>query len=393
MHRYPYIIFKSIIRVILGCVKFFIKQKNIIILSSINNYSYKTNTRYLFEYLSRHLTKYDVYYVTESAEVKHYFKDNNLKYLTKKNLIKYLWIAFRVKIVINAGDSYFNVLNLINKDVIKICTMHGNSPKTTLPKDHHERKNQYDDFDYICFNNKYCSELIGINNFGLEAKKLLILGSPQCDQYFNQDRVKEKNNLKAWSRQLNDNFSENSKTILYTPTWRPYLYPNPITNIDNFDWVKFNSFLSKNNFFFYYSFHAINKNSNHDFNGTNIRYINESKEHLYDTNNFLNEVDCLVNDYSNTNTDFSILNRPQIYVMPDYEEYIEKKGFTEDYSTFVSGKNILDFDTLCSSLLRALNTSEYLIQTQQPRKNLLEKYSSIKIEESCRKYKNFIDAL
>tara|TARA_B110000285_G_C14644458_1_gene389048 strand:+ start:93 stop:332 length:240 start_codon:yes stop_codon:yes gene_type:complete len=79
--------------------------------------------------------------------------------------------------------------------------------------------------------------------------------------------------------------------------------------------------------------------------------------------------------------------------MPDYEEYIEKKGFTEDYSTFVSGKNILDFDTLCSSLLRALNTSEYLIQTQQPRKNLLEKYSSIKIEESCRKYKNFIDAL
>ena len=79
--------------------------------------------------------------------------------------------------------------------------------------------------------------------------------------------------------------------------------------------------------------------------------------------------------------------------MPDYEKYIEKKGFTEDYSAFISGNNILDFNILCSSLLSALNTSEYLTQTQQSRKNLLEKYSSLKIENSCEKYRNFINSI
>ena len=392
MLKYLYIMLKLIIGTVLRGAKLFIKQKKIIILSSIDHYTYKTNTRYLFEYLSKYLTNYDVYYVTESIQVKQYFEENNLKYLTKKNLINYLWVALRTKIVINAGDAYFNFLNIINDDVIKICTMHGNSPKTTLPKGY-RIKNGYKDFDYICFNNKYCAELIGIKNFGLESKKVLVLGSPQCDQYFNQNKVKEKNSYKIWSRRLNQNFSENSKTILYTPTWRPYQYPNPITNIDGFDWEKFNSFLAKHNFFFYYSIHAISENNNYNFNDTNIRYINETEEHLYDTNNFLNEVDCLVNDYSNTNTDFSILNRPQLYIMPDYEEYTKKKGFTEDYSIFISGINILDFNTLCSSLSNALNMPEYLAQTSQPRSNLLNKYSSVKIKDSCKEYKNFIDTL
>jgi len=393
MARYLIIIFKSFIGSIIRCARFFIKQQNIIILSSINNYSYKTNTRYLFEYFSKNLSQYDVYYVTESAEIKDYFEANNFKYLSKKNLFKYIWITIKTKIVINAGDGYFNFLNLINKDVIKICTMHGNSPKTTLPSNYHKNKIGYNDFDYISFNNKYSSKKIGIDNFSLDKKKILVLGSPQCDQYFNTKRVEERKISKVWSHKLNNNFIKDSKTILYTPTWRPYNYPNPITNVKNFEWIKFNSFLSKNNFFFFYSFHAIDDDNEHKFNSSNIAYINESKEHLYDTNDFMNEVDCLVNDYSNTNTDFSILNRPQIYIMPDYNKYIEKKGFTEDYSLFVSGDNILDFDKLCAALLNALKSPEYLKHTEEARQNLLKKYSSIEIKNSCKEYQNFIDKL
>ena len=73
--------------------------------------------------------------------------------------------TIQTKIVINAGDGYFNFLNLINKDVIKICTMHGNSPKTTLPSNYHKNKIGYNDFDYVSFNNKYSSKKIGIDNF------------------------------------------------------------------------------------------------------------------------------------------------------------------------------------------------------------------------------------
>ena len=47
------------------------------------------------------------------------------------------------------------------------------------------------------------------------------------------------------------------------------------------------------------------------------------------------EVDCLINDYSNAHTDFSILRKPQLYVMPDYLDYQKTQGFLENYDHFI----------------------------------------------------------
>ena len=35
---------------------------------------------------------------------------------------------------------------------------------------------------------------------------------------------------------------------------------------------------------------------------------------MFDINEFMNEVDILLNDYTTTSTDFALLNRPQIFL-------------------------------------------------------------------------------
>ena len=74
---------KKCIQYILQILLLPVRKKNIIILSSIDSISYKTNTRYLFEYLSENLQNFNVYYVTESRDIKKYLDNKNLKYIKK----------------------------------------------------------------------------------------------------------------------------------------------------------------------------------------------------------------------------------------------------------------------------------------------------------------------
>ncbi len=405
-------IVRSFIRVLIKIIIIFIKQKNIIILSSFNLMSYRTNTRYLYEYLSKNLHNYNIYYVTESRKIKEYLDKNNLKYISKNNIFKFLYVSASAKIVINSGDAYHNPLNITDtKNIIKICTMHGNSPKTRLPRNIKAKESGYHKFDYICFNNDYTAKAVGIKNFLLDKKKVLALGSPQCDQFYDNKYIQKRMKEKIWSKSMNNNFDQSSKTILYTPTWRPYNYPNPLTELVDFTWFKFDEFLAKNKIFFYYSYHTNkngyfteNLNSQEIYEGSNIRFIkdggtsvfldaeDENKFALYDTNDFMCEVDCLINDYSNTHTDFSLLRKPQIYVMPDYLSYERTQGFLEDYNPFIAGKQVNSFDDLCNSILLAVKNPLYMNEYKTMEDNLIEKYSSHN-SNSSNQYLSFLEKI
>ena len=383
---------KKYIQYILQLFLLLIRKKNIVILSSINSISYKTNTRYLFEYLSKNLQNFDIYYVTECKDIKEYFISKNLKYISKTNILKYIYISASAKIVINSGDAYHNPFNITDfKNITKICTMHGNSPKTKLPKNTDPKYTGYQKFDYVCFNNEYLRDIIGIDNFKLDESKILTLGSPQCDQFYQKKYLHDRMNTKKISKLLNMNFPNDGKTVLYTPTWRPYEYPNPLTKLDNFSWDKFNVFLSKENIFFYYSFHSINTYPNNIYESSNIKFIDDFKYRLYDTNHFMCEVDCLVNDYSNTHSDFSILQKPQIYVMPDYFDYNKEQGFLESYDQFIAGDVVKSLDELHQSISAAIYNPNYRKNYKKFESNLIDKYSS-KNGNACHNYKIFIES-
>ena len=63
---------------------------------------------------------------------------------------------------------------------------------------------------------------------------------------------------------------------------------------------------------------------------------------------FLQAFDILINDYSTISVDFSILNKPQIFVMPDLCKYAKTDGFNEEYKDTIVGPSVNKFSDLIS---------------------------------------------
>ena len=89
-------------------LKFVISKGNVIILQTYSPYIYCENTKYLYEYLSTK-TDYEVYWVTESKEIKKYLDSKGFKYISRSNLFHLIYITLRAKCVIDSGTWYFNL--------------------------------------------------------------------------------------------------------------------------------------------------------------------------------------------------------------------------------------------------------------------------------------------
>ena len=68
----------------------------------------------------------------------------------------------------------------------------------------------------------------------------------------------------------------------------------------------------------------------------------------------LNAFDVMVSDYSSIAYDYLLLNRPIVYLIPDYEEYISERGFVfRNVELFMPGEKVLCFSHLLSALEEA----------------------------------------
>jgi len=129
--------------------------------------------------------------------------------------------------------------------------------------------------------------------------------------------VERKHSTKHWAKILNSNIKESDKIILYTPTWRPYEYSFPLEKMSGFDLENFNVWLENNDTYFFYTIHTAKVPMSMMGARDRIIFIDSWEFPLFDINEFMNEVDVLLNDYSTTSVDFSLLERPQIFFMPD----------------------------------------------------------------------------
>jgi CDP-glycerol glycerophosphotransferase (TagB/SpsB family) len=106
------------------------------------------------------------------------------------------------------------------------------------------------------------------------------------------------------------------------------------------------------------------------------------------------ETDILLNDYSTTSVEFSILKRPQLFCIPDYEFYKQKKGFIDDYINTMPGacfNDMSDFFTLVSEVLD--NHQSYVKKFEKQREVLLDKYYNLPNVKSMEVYNNFLGNL
>lgn len=391
--------FKNIVKLILSQflapIKKLIKKRHIIIFSGRNNYTYNGNSRYLFEYLSTK-NNLEVYWFTRSNDIKKYITDNKMNYLSYDNPFKLIYKLLFVRIVFNDGDDYFNLFKLSDsEDIYKICLFHGYGPKTTIAAlgDKIEREfriSRINKFDYVNFTSKFTAQNLAKEMFCLPDNKVKILGFPKMDAFFDLNHAHKSRLSKNKLKSLFAEVSEDSKLILYTPTWRPYNYNLPLLDIVNFDTKSFNNYLEKNNLYFIYSLHSVNKPKRIINNMSRILYIDE-KYSLYDTNEMMLEADILMNDYSNTLVEFCVLARPQVFCIPDYEYYKKSKGFIDDFLDIMPGDSFDTFSDLKNILDKAIkDTDKYVDQFADRREKLLTKYYNLDNSKSLESYKNFV---
>ena len=388
------IITKIILGTILNCINRLFFKKKIILLQCHNPYLYCENTKFLYEKISEDSSS-NVYWVTKSEEVSKYLRLKNLNYINfNENIIKFFWVLFNTKIVIDTGTKFLNPFYIFsfNKKIKKITTYHGYGPKTMIPlkKNHIENKKQIKDhqkFDYINFTSEFIKSKF-VKNFKLKLKNCITFGFPRCDQLF-----ENKPNKKLFNYLLKKN-KINSKIILYTPTWRPYYYDFPLNKLNGLNYQDFNCFLIKHNIYFFYSFHANQKFNKISNKFSRIIYIDHLSFPFYDTTSFMKEVDILFNDYSTSTTDFCITEKPQIFFLPDFNKYEKEKGFLENYKKNLIGTEIKTYDELKKEILINIKNKKIYISKYKTKISLYKrKYYSNFLKKSCNNFSEFIKNL
>ena len=95
--------------------------------------------------------------------------------------------------------------------------------------------------------------------YSVSKAQMISYGYPRCDQFFQRDNIKSIFQKKDVSRSFDNIINDDTKILLYTPTWRPYEYNLPILDLDGFDAFDFSEWLEDNNYYFFYSVHSGNK--------------------------------------------------------------------------------------------------------------------------------------
>ena len=354
------IIIKNLGYLSLYLLKLFIKKRNIVLLESTSHYRYGGNPKYIYEYLSKNIS-YDVYWLTESKKIKQYLDSKGFKYLSNSSFIYKFYTILRAKIIISSGTSFYDPFYFISRDknLVKICTMHGSGPKLTIARKYNNKESlrivkDINSFDYVSFCTEHASKIVGVNQLFLPLERIRLLGAPKNDVLFDVDYVNHNYNNRNLLKQIvNENI--NGKVIYYVPTYRPYKSKLPIKLLLGFDEEKFYNFLEDENIFFIYSDHPSSLFTSDLEENNRIIKINFEDNPLFDNIELMMETDILIGDYSTLSTDFSIMKRPQIFIMPDYVKHNKIKGMAEDIRSLLPGIEVETFDSLCLSIKKYLN--------------------------------------
>jgi len=392
-------IFNKLIRLPLNYVSFIITtlipvRKNLVLFTGTSISTYNESARYLYEYLLKN-ENISVVWITNSKIVCDYL--DNLGYpVVKHKSFNGLWHYIRSGVIVFTGTSYPNLFKFVGKSTIKICLYHGMGPRSTnsvdgiMSRDPLDVLRKYHKFDYFNFTSKYTNTVVGRLQFLLPENKRVIFGLPRCDHLFSKDKVEESRINKNQLRKLNYVIDESTKCILYSPTWRSDVnsISFPLSEINDFNVYTFDQWLKENNILFLISVHPHMENLEDFSDCTNIQYINHNP--LIDINQLLPEMDLLITDYSSIATDYMLMDRPVIYVMPDYDYYLYDFGLLEDMRDNLPGLESKNMPDLQDHIVRSLQDP---YEMQSGRKRYLKKYYDVDNFKSCEKISIFIESL
>ena len=223
-----------------------------------------------------------------------------------------------------------------------------------------------------------------------DLRKMYVTGQPRLDLVNSLDGRKKLVQL------FGEDIKKYKSIIFFAPSYRANMschagkiYSDNIFRLDDFDNEKLNEVLEKKNAALVYKLHPIEQTaftgrifsmSEHCFELTDQMLF--EKDIRYDE--LLNAFNIMISDYSSIVYDYLLLDRPIVYLLPDFEEYKNAKGFVfSNIDAYMPGEKAYTFEALLKALEKAFeNPEEYKLARQNVILNRFD-YTDGKSTERC----------
>ena len=228
--------------------------------------------------------------------------------------------------------------------------------------------------------------------FRIDKKNILNIGQPRNDLLFINNKSFEKLGIEK---------DKYNRVFLWMPTYRLSVvgdirsdgklkgYGLPLLTEEEI--IRLNDLLYKGKCLFIIKLHPMDKFTAKHFNNlSNIVFVDNNK--LIDSNvqlySLIGESDVLLTDYSSVYFDYLILNRPIGFIIDDFEEYKNNRGFIfKKPDDWMPGEKIKTFEDLENFILDVKNgIDEY----REIRKEVNKKVNKFKDDKSSERLINFL---
>ncbi|MCX3306019.1 CDP-glycerol glycerophosphotransferase family protein [Bacillus sp. NEAU-CP5] len=285
-----------------------------------------------------------VLYTRHAVSLKKELEGIGSFYLNEKHplhLLKAVLILFKSKVVIT--DNYFLMTSVLNRrpqtTCIQVWHANGSLKKFGLEdvtnqnrpaSDISRFKKVYRSFDFVTVGSDAMADVFK-KSFGIRDGQLLKTGIPLTDVYYEEHKPELKH---KWPK----------KIILYAPTFRDYdmqsfrlpFTEEQLTNALNGEYmllVKLHP--------------AVLHQISASFESELIKNVSDMRLH-----DLLKAADILITDYSSVPFEFALLNKPIFFFTYDLEEYDQKRGLIDNYTSVIPGKACHDSEALLEEMTK-----------------------------------------
>lgn len=324
---------KRILNIVLSFLSiflcFFPKKKNRVTFVSLTADELQGNFKLIADELKSH-ENIEIYTILTKYE-----KTLLGNFLYFVNCIKQLFIINTSKVVI-LNDNNFVVSNYKKSNPIVIQIWHACGAIKKFGNDIH-REYEIKGYDYVISTSDIWKPIYA-NSFHVQEAQVIALGVPCTDELLDKRIMdRKKHNLFKKYPAFVDKY-----VVLYAPTFRG----NIIKGMKHIE-LNLDNIIEHlpDNFIILYKLHPLLENIKL---GIHDRVVNVKEEDLY---SLLAASDCLVSDYSSILFDYLLLEKKQIYYIPDFQEYNRGIGTNIEFK-HMPGEICDNEEGLIKSLLR-----------------------------------------
>lgn len=366
------------------------KKHNLWVFGAWKGEKYSDNSKYLFEYVSKHRSGITTLWVTNNKLAHELVKKGggNVAYFGSHHAT---WACMRADVVITCVDSSHDLPNYaISSNTKRVQLWHGLGPKAyhldSMKERDVEAVKRMDLFSkvinkmvliyaYLLSGQWYngikwlpyyltpsqdlvvTTSTLGVKKmnqvFGQLAKTIEMLGYPRHDQLLNKNRKQSPKRKKI--------------KVLYAPTHRSESQSRVIKQAESLKLA-----LRRHpEIDLVVKLHDLVNNEE----AADFRLVSE-RETEQDIYTILPTIDVLITDYSSIYTDYLLLNRPIIFVPFDQADYRDQdQGFFMDYDSVTPGPKAKDWE---EAIELAVTHREWSKKYEGERKQTLELFHEVR---------------